>query len=120
MGGDCSTPHTLHKKAPGSHQRARSAAENTRKHCVLVSTSAQGRDFAAAPRVFVISLSLPGVRRDGSMGRSMGRWIDRSPFSGILEKHPQVMMAARKELHFFDNKSPNTRTAEFYASNFAR
>lgn len=40
--------------------------------------------------------------------------------TGILEQHPQVMMAARKELHFFDNKTPTQRSAEMYAGNFAR
>ncbi|CAN0307808.1 unnamed protein product, partial [Hapterophycus canaliculatus] len=40
--------------------------------------------------------------------------------TGILEKHPQVMMAGRKELHFFDNKTPSKQTAETYVSNFAR
>lgn len=40
--------------------------------------------------------------------------------TGILEKHPQVRMAGRKELHFFDNKSPSPRTAESYVGNFAR
>ena len=40
--------------------------------------------------------------------------------AGILEQHPQVMMAGRKELHFFDNKTPTPRSAEMYAGNFAR
>lgn len=40
--------------------------------------------------------------------------------TGILEQHPQVMMSARKELHFFDHKPPNRFSVENYAGNFAR
>ncbi|CAN0289197.1 unnamed protein product [Pylaiella littoralis] len=39
--------------------------------------------------------------------------------TGILEQHPQVMMSARKELHFFDRKPPNRFSVENYAGNFA-
>lgn len=57
------------------------------------------------------------VCRGGCCGFS---WPRVGFTTGILEKHPQIMMAGRKELHFFDNRSPTKRSSEVYAANFAR
>ncbi|CAM9310111.1 unnamed protein product [Scytosiphon promiscuus] len=79
-------------------------------------------------------MKLPAVLRTQRTGAAEGQQVVCFPsfiiagtqksgttaLTGILEKHPQVMMAGRKELHFFDNKTPTQQTAEIYASNFAR
>ncbi|CAM9557574.1 unnamed protein product, partial [Ectocarpus sp. 12 AP-2014] len=64
--------------------------------------AAGGNEVACLP-----SFIIAGTQKSGT-----------TALTGILEKHPQVMMAERKELHFFDHKTPNQINAASYAFNF--